>query len=121
MEELIDRITSNVGIDAVTAQKAVGLILAFLQKEGPADKMQQLLAAVPGAQDAISQIESDGIGSGLTGGGVMGLGSQLMSAGLGMGEISGVAKETIRFAKEKAGDDPIDELVGSIPGLSQFV
>ncbi len=47
MDELIARITSNVGIDAATAEKAVGMILAFLQKEGPADKVQQLLAAFP--------------------------------------------------------------------------
>lgn len=120
MEELIARISSNVGIDAATAQKAVSMILAFLQKEGPADKMQQLLAAIPGAQEALSQLESGGILSAI-GGGVAGLGSQLMAAGLGMGEISGVAKETIRFAKERAGDEPIDELVGSIPGLSQFI
>lgn len=100
MDELIARITSNVGIDAATAQKAVGMILAFLQKEGPADKVQQLLAAFPGAEEAISQVKGGGLLSGLMGG-VMGLGTQLMGAGLGMGEISGVAKETIRFAKER--------------------
>ena len=44
-----------------------------------------------------------------------------MGAGLGMGEISGVSKETIRFAREKAGDGPIDAVVASIPGLGQFV
>jgi hypothetical protein len=44
-----------------------------------------------------------------------------MGAGLGMGEISGVAKETIRFAKEKAGDAPVDAVIGSIPGLGQFI
>ncbi|MFC0245203.1 DUF2267 domain-containing protein [Falsochrobactrum ovis] len=120
MEELIARITSNVGIDAATAQKAVGMILAFLQQEGPADKVQQLLAALPGAEDTLSQTQNNGILSAM-GGGVAGLGSQLMAAGLGMGEISGVAKETIRFAKERAGDEPIDELIGSIPGLSQFI
>ena len=41
--------------------------------------------------------------------------------GMGMGEIGGVAKETIRFAREKAGDGPIDEVVASIPGLGQFI
>lgn len=120
MEELIARITANVGIDAATAEKSVSLILAFLQKEGPADKVQQLLAAIPGAEDAVSQVKSGGFFSNLVGG-VMGLGSQLMSAGLGMGEISGVAKETIRFAKEKAGDEPVDAVIGAIPGLGQFV
>ncbi|PWL19058.1 hypothetical protein DKP76_00300 [Falsochrobactrum shanghaiense] len=120
MDELIARITSNVGIDAAMAEKAVGMILAFLQKEGPADKIQELLAAIPGAEEAVSQVKSGGMLSGLMGG-VMGLGSQLMSAGLGMGEISGVAKETIRFAREKAGDEPVDAVIGAIPGLGQFV
>ena len=120
MEELIARVTSNVGIDAATAEKAVGMILAFLQKEGPADEIQKLLAAFPGAKEAIAQVQSGGLLSGLMGG-VMGLGSQLMGAGLGMGEISGVAKETIRFAKEKAGDEAVDAVIGAIPGLSQFV
>ncbi|KAB2693161.1 DUF2780 domain-containing protein [Brucella haematophila] len=120
MEELIARITSNVGIDAATAEKSVGMILAFLQKEGPADQVQQLLAAIPGATEAVAQVKGGGFLSNLMGG-VMGLGSQLMGAGLGMGEISGVAKETIRFAKEKAGDEPVDAVIGSIPGLGQFI
>ncbi len=85
MEELIARITSNVGIDAATAEKAVGMILAFLQKEGPADKVQQLLAAIPGAEEAVSQVKGGGFLSNLVGG-VMGLGTQLMGAGLGMGK-----------------------------------
>jgi hypothetical protein len=51
----------------------------------------------------------------------MGLGSKLMGAGLGMGEISGVAKETIAFAKEKAGAQTVDDVVNSIPGLGQFI
>jgi hypothetical protein len=53
--------------------------------------------------------------------GVMGLGSKLMGIGLGMGEITGISKETIAFAREKAGSGPVDEVVNSIPGLSQFV
>ncbi|MNL50066.1 hypothetical protein D3C87_1730480 [compost metagenome] len=59
--------------------------------------------------------------SAIGGGGVMALGQQLMSQGLGMGEITSLAKETIAFAKEKAGADVVDEVVASVPGLSQFV
>lgn len=51
----------------------------------------------------------------------MGLGQQLMGMGLGMGEITGISKETISFAKEKAGDGPVDDVIAAIPGLSQFV
>ena len=35
MEELIARVTERTGLDAATAEKAIGLILAFLRKDGP--------------------------------------------------------------------------------------
>jgi hypothetical protein len=122
MDELVARISSTVGIDPATATKAVGLILAFLQKEGPADKVGALIAAIPGAQEAVTAAEGQG-GGFLANmmGGVMGLGSQLMGMGLGMSEISGVSKQTIAYAREKAGAGPVDAVVDSIPGLSQFV
>ncbi|WOC15249.1 DUF2267 domain-containing protein [Pseudochrobactrum sp. MP213Fo] len=120
MEELITRITNNVGVDSATAEKAIGLILAFLEKEGPQDKVGALIAGIPGAQALIAAADKGGFLSNMMGG-VMGLGSKLMSAGLGMGEISGVAKETIAFAKEKAGAQTVDDVVNSIPGLGQFI
>ncbi|MEL6922052.1 MAG: DUF2267 domain-containing protein [Pseudomonadota bacterium] len=123
MDELISRITDAVGVDADKAQSAVGAILGFLQKEGPSDKIGEMMASMPGAQELVDQAGGGGGGmlSGLMGGGVMGLGQQLMGMGLGMGEISGISKETIAFAKEKAGDGPVDEVIAAIPGLSQFV
>lgn len=119
MDELISRITDSVGIDADVARKAVGMILGFLQKEGPADRVNQMIAAMPGVQDLIDSAPE--AGGGMFGGGVMGLGSSLMGLGLGMGEIGGVSKETVAFAKEKAGAEPVDDVIASIPGLSQFV
>ena len=44
MEELIARVTTRTGLDAATAQTAIGHILAFLQKEGPATEVSQLLS-----------------------------------------------------------------------------
>jgi hypothetical protein len=120
MDELIARITANVGVDADVAKSAVGLILAFLQKEGDGSAVATMMDKFPGAADTASEYASQ-IGGGFLGGGVMGLGQKLMGLGLGMGDMSSVAKETVAFAKEKAGADTIDQLVGSIPGLSQFV
>lgn len=117
MNELIERIVANVGIDADAASKAVGMMLGFLQSEGPADKVSAMIAAMPGAAEAVA-------GANYKQGfmpGVMGLGSQLMAGGLGMGEITGVAKETIRFGREKLGGGEVDEIVAAIPGLGQFV
>ena len=44
MDELIARLVADIGIDRAAAEKAVGIILDFLVKEGPADKVQPLLA-----------------------------------------------------------------------------
>lgn len=120
MDELIARITDNVGVDADKAMSAVSAILAFLEKEGPEDKVSAMIAAIPGAQEAIESASGGGMLSGMMPG-VMGLGSQLMGMGLGMGEIQGVAKETIAFSKEKAGEGPVDEVIAAIPGLGQFI
>jgi hypothetical protein len=51
----------------------------------------------------------------------MGVGSRLMSVGLGMGEIQGVTRELIAYARGKAGDDDLNGIVDAIPGLSQFI
>ena len=54
-------------------------------------------------------------------GGLMGAGTKLMAAGLSMGQVQGVTREVITFSREKAGEDVIGEIVGAIPGLSQFI
>ncbi len=127
MEELINRLVANVGIDAGLAQKAVGIILGFLQKEGPAEEVGTLLANMPGAEGLIAEHAGQGGGmlGGLMGmmggGGVMGLGQQLMSAGLSMGQLGDVGKELFAYGREKAGEDTMGAIVGAIPGLGQFV
>jgi len=121
MEELIARLVANVGVDRVAAEKAVGIILDFLSKEGPADKVQAIIDKLPGAQ-ALIQAQQGGDGGGMFGmGGIMGAGTKMMAAGLSMGQVQGVTKEVIAYTREKAGEDAIGEIVGAIPGLSQFV
>jgi hypothetical protein len=128
MEELINRVVQNVGLDPALAEKAVGLIFAFLQKEAP-EAAAEAFAAMPGAEAlAASNAASEG-GGGLMGGlmgmmgggGVMALGQQLMGAGIGMGQIPTLSKEVFAFGREKAGEDAMGAIVGAIPGLSQFV
>ena len=122
MDELVDRIVANVGVDRSVAEKSVGIIFDFLSKEGPADKVHALLDQLPGADAAIAAARADDAG-GVFGsmGGIMGVGSRLMSAGLGMGEIQGVTRELIAYAREKAGDEAVGEIVGAVPGLGQFI
>ncbi len=126
MNELVTQVADRVGIDPATAEKAIGMMLAFLQKEGDSDAVARMIAAIPGAADLAANASGGGGGllGGLMsamGGGVMALGQQLMSQGLGMGEITGLARETMAVAREHAGADVVDQVVASVPGLGQFV
>jgi hypothetical protein len=122
MDELVDRIVANVGVERAVAEKSVGIIFDFLLKEGPSEQMHALLERLPGAEAAITAARAEDTGGMFGGmGGIMGVGSRLMSAGLGMGEIQGVTREIIAYAREKAGDDAVNNVVAAVPGLSQFI
>ena len=110
-------LVAELGIDRQVAEQAVGIILAFLIKEAPADKIKPLIDAMPGAAEAAAAAPKAGA---FSMGGIMGVGTQLMGLGLGMGEVQGVARTLLAFAREKVGADQVDEMVGAIPGLSQF-
>lgn len=126
MDELVNRIVAKVGVDADTAREAVRIILSFLFQQGDREKVTALAKQIPGAEKYMEATEDDsasllgGLG-GLMGGGAMAVLGKLQAAGLGMGQIQAVTKETVDFAREKAGDDIVNDIVGSIPGLSQFV
>ncbi len=120
MNELVGRLVVNVGVTQEVAEKAVGIILEFLVKEGPPDKVQGLMNQLPGADALLQSAAADG-GGGMSGGGIMGAGSRMMAAGLSMGQVQSVTREVIAYAREKAGEDAVGEIVGAIPGLGQFI
>lgn len=118
MNELIGRLAAEHGIDRDAAEKAVGIIFAFLIKEGPADKVNPLIDRMPGAREAA---DASGAGGGFGMGGIMGAGAALMGLGLSMPQVQGVTRTVMTYARETAGEDAVGEIVGAIPGLSQFV
>lgn len=124
MNDMVKQIAETVGIDPATAETAIGMMLNFLQKEGDSDAVAQMIAAIPGGADLMAAQSSEGSGGllgSLLGGGIMGLGQKLMGEGLGMGEITGLAKQTIAIARQHAGDEVVDQVVASVPGLGQFI
>ena len=120
MDELIGQLATKAGIDNAVAEKTVGIILGFLRKEGPPDKVQALIDKIPGAEAAIEASNSGGGFGALMGGGLMALGSKLMGLGLGMGEIQNIARELFKFGRDKIGADQMGEIIAGTPGLSQF-
>jgi hypothetical protein len=121
MDELIARLVANVGVDRTAAEKSVGIILDFLRKEGPPDKVQALIDRLPGAEALLQSQQAADAGGMFAMGGIMGAGSKMMAAGLSMGQVQAVTREVIAYTREKAGEDAVGEIVGVIPGLSQFV
>jgi hypothetical protein len=132
MEELVARLAAIAGIDAATAEKAAALILAFLEREGPADAVAKLVEAIPGARDAVNAtINQEGSSGGLmgmlggmlgnVGGGVTALGGQLMGIGLDLGQMQTIGKELFAYGSEKAGPEVVGRIVSEVPGLGQFV
>jgi len=118
MDELIGRLVDSAGIDKATAEKVIAIILDFLNKEGPAETVKPLIDALPGAAALIGTEQADG---GFAMGGLMGAGSRMMAAGLGMGQIEGATRAFIAYAREKAGDEAVGAVVGAIPGLGQYI
>ena len=124
MEELITRIAAEAGIAPETAEKAVGMILGFLRKEGPPADIDALFAAVPGATEAAAGGASGGAPGDpidVSGGGLIGLAGQLTNLGLGMGQMQTIGRQVFAFAREKAGDEAVGQVVAAIPGLGQFL
>ena len=123
MDDLIERLVANTGIERPIAEKSVGVILDFLLKEGPTDKVQALIGQMPGAAGLVAVEQSGGGSGGFFGGmgGIMGAANRLMAAGLSMAQVQTVTREVVTYAREKAGEDTVGEIVGAVPGLSQFV
>lgn len=114
MDEFVDEIAAKTGLDRSVAKRAVGVVLGFLRREGPPAEVASLMEKLPGAQALADQY-------GGTGSGLLGVFNDLTAAGLGMAGVQGLTREFVSLAKARVGDREVDEVVGAIPGLSQFV
>jgi hypothetical protein len=114
MDQLIADIVAKAGVSAAVARKSLAIIVAFIAREAPPDKVAAVIDKLPGARDLAK--ESTARSNGL-----MGVFNDLTAAGLGMTGVQTVARTFVAHARAKAGDKDVDALVRSIPGLSQFV
>src|SRR5260370_13549848 len=119
MDELVDQVAGNVGIDRPVAERAVGIILDVLASEGPADTVQALLGRLPGAAEAVASARAESGGGLFAGaGGIMGVGSRLMSAGMEIGEIERDTRALLTFARHNASDPRVSPPTLSSPRLA---
>ena len=120
MDELVEQLAAKAGIDRAVAEKTIGIILGFLRKEGPSDKVQTLIDQIQGTEAAIAASNNNAGLSRLMGGGLMMRGTRLMALCLGMNECQGIARELFKFGRDRIGADQMGEIISGTPGLSQF-
>ncbi len=126
MEEFLNLVQHEIGVDESVAKMAVGHVLAFLQKECSEGALKEFFDKVPGAKALVENVESEPASSGsvlggLFSSGVMGLASKLNMLGLDMGQIQKLAHEIFKYAETILVKEKVEAIAGSIPGLSQFI
>lgn len=131
MEELISRVAAAAGVNAAVAQKAIAIILQFLEKEGPKGEVADMINAIPGAREAMSAEAAapprnpgflGGLMGALGGGsGLMALAGKLSSAGLDMNQMKSVGKELFAYAKEHVPEEEMKAIAAKTPGFSQLL
>ncbi len=127
MDELVDEISEKVGIDADAARAAVGTMLALVKSDGNPELVDQMLSVLPDADDLAGAhpLKKKGgimgaIGNAV-GGNSMAAYGMLTSAGLKDDQIKDIAEIVFDYAKDRAGEELVAEVVSSVPGLSTFM
>lgn len=138
MDELIQQLTSKLGIDASTANAATGKAMAMVKEHAGADLFEKISGAIPGAGDAASAGEAAGAESGgggllgsLTGmasgllgdkaGDALGMAASLKSTGLQTDQLGGFASTLVEFIKDKVGDDVMQQILDKVPMLKGMI
>lgn len=126
MDELIARLDERLGIGADTARALVALVIQFLAREAPASAMAPLFAVHPWAQalaDQAPEVAATTPAERHFGGmaRLMGVADAMMALGLTMQQVQDTVRETVAYARETVGVEPVDALVRSVPGLRQIV
>ena len=120
MDELVDQLVAKAGIDDAVAEKSAGIMLDYLQSEGPPETVQALIDGIPGAEAAIAAARNGSGLSRLMGGGLMAVGTRLMGLGLAITDIQKIARELFAFGRDIIGANRMGAIIAGTPGLSHF-
>jgi len=135
MNELIEQLTGQLGIDKGTAEKSVQSIFKSIQDNLGGEAFTKLSGTLPGMDDLLKQATSAS-GSGAGEGGLLGklagmasgllgegagsgieLGAALKSAGLSADKLPGLIQMVVDFIRKNAGPEVVDQLLEKLPML----
>ncbi len=126
MDELISRLMVRAGLSEAQARQALVIVLAFLEREAPAETLERFLTALPGAAALLAPDRTEQPIAEDTRhfGGVarlMRVADQMLAAGLDMTQVQATVREVLDYARTMAGPDTVDEMILAIPGLRQVL
>lgn len=129
MQDLIAAITELTTLDALKAEKAVGILLNLVATQGDKTKVAALFDKMPGAAELVKTHGGDGAGGGglmgILAGGMMGgplaMITKLQATGLNVDQIKQVGTLTLAHAKKRAGIKAVREAAANIPGINTYI
>ena len=128
MQELIDRVARATGLEPERAERAVGITLSLIRKQGNRQKVDELFAKLPGAERLAAGHGEDGGGKGgflgalggLVGGPLAGL-AKLQAAGLDARSDKNARDRGVVLCRGQSRAKIVREVTSSIPGLSRYL
>ncbi|MGD9738271.1 MAG: hypothetical protein AB7O56_09355 [Bauldia sp.] len=118
MNEIIADIAQKAGAPEDKTRKAIGILLTYLDRHVPSEKMAPIFAAVPGSRDLVKP--KTGLFAGLTGG-LFGAYAELTATGLSTAQMQIAGTELLAVARAHAGDEAVDAAIDTVPGLRQLL
>ncbi|MCA9119692.1 MAG: DUF2780 domain-containing protein [Planctomycetaceae bacterium] len=137
MQEFIQSIAKQLGVDEAVAEKAASIVLSFIKSKLASSDFGSLAAQIPGLSDLAEKGEKAGSGDagGLLGGmmkmassaigGETGdtieLAGKLKESGLDIGQLGTFGTKLLDFIKDKAGDGTVDMILSQLPELKKIL
>lgn len=140
MDELIQLITKQLGIDSSIANAGVSKTMAMLKENAGDDLFGKIAGAIPGASEAAQSGADTASGAVAGGGGMLGklagmasaalggkagggleMASALASTGIDSEKLGPFVKMVFEFLKEKLGDEMVDEILSKVPMLKTLL
>ena len=138
MEELLQQLVKNLGLDPQLAENATAKVMGMLKGQLGEELFSKITTAIPGASESAEQglsrsaeegaggmlgqlasLASDALGGG-AGQGIE-LAGLLKAAGLGTDQFAGFAQTILEFLREKLGEDTLSEILEKFPVLKTLL
>lgn len=123
MDDLVERLVSRIGMSEAQARGVVDIVLTFLSQEASPEAIAKLRERMPGLPLAPSPRAAE-CGEDRHFGGMarlMDIADRMMGLGLTMPDVQASVREVVNHARERAGEECVDEVVRSVPGLRHTV